>query len=115
MKTTEQLVSFGQGNVEAMLKSGQVVATGLQDLSKLMAAGAQATMDDAMGAFRALTSVRTLKDVTDLQANLARSTVEKALTQTSQVAETSFKVAEQAFAPIGSRLSMAVQSFGKTA
>jgi len=115
MKTTEQFVSFGQGNVEAMVQSSQIVATGLQDLSKLMAASAQASIDEAMSAFRAMTSVRSLKDATDLQASLARSTVEKALTQTSQVAEASYKVAEQAFAPISSRMSLAVQSFGKTA
>lgn len=111
MQTAEQLANFGQGNVEALVKSSQIFATGMQDVSKLMAASAQAAMDDAMSAFRAMTSVRSLKDVADLQASLARSAVEKALTQSGQVAETSFKVAEQAFAPIGSRLSVAVQSF----
>lgn len=111
MQTAEQLANFGQGNVEALVKSSQIFATGMQDVSKLMAASAQAAMDDAMSAFRAMTSVRSLKDVADLQARLARSAVEKALTQSGQVAETSFKVAEQAFAPIGSRLSVAVQSF----
>ena len=115
MQTAEQIVTFGQGNVEALVKSSQILATGMQDLSKLMAASAQATIDEAMSAFRAMTSVRSLKDAADLQANLARSAVEKALTQSGQVAETSFKVAEQAFAPISSRLSLAVQSFGKVA
>lgn len=115
MQTAEQLVSFGQGNVEALVKSSQIFATGLQDLSKLMAAGAQATIDDAMSALREMANVRSLKDAADLQASLARSAVEKALTQGNQVAETSFKVAEQAFAPISSRLSLAVQSFGKAA
>ena len=115
MKTAEQFVSFGQGNVEALVQSSQIVATGLQDLSKLMAANAQASMDEAMTTFRAMTNVRSLKDATDLQASLARSTVEKALTQTGRVAETSFKVAEQAFAPISNRMSLAVQSFGTTA
>lgn len=115
MKTAEQFVSFGQGNVEALVKSSQIVATGLQDLSKLMAASAQASMDEAMHAFRAMTGVRSLKEAADLQATLARSTVEKALTDGNQVAETSFKVAEQAFAPISGRMSLAMQSFGKTA
>jgi len=45
MQTAEQFVNFGQGNVEALVKSSQIFATGLQDLGKLMAAGAQATMD----------------------------------------------------------------------
>lgn len=115
MQTAEQFVTFGQGNVEALVKSSQIFANGLQDISKLMAASAQATIDDAMSAFRAMTSVRSLKDAADLQTTLARSAVEKALTQSSQVAETSFKVAEQAFAPINGRLSVVMQSFGKAA
>ena len=38
MKTAEQFITFGQGNVEALVKSSQIVATGLQDLTKQMAA-----------------------------------------------------------------------------
>ena len=34
MKTAEELVSFGQGNVEALVKAGQIWAEGVQDLSK---------------------------------------------------------------------------------
>jgi phasin family protein len=115
MKTTEDFISFGQGNVEALVKSSQIVATGLQDISKMMAASMQASIDEAMGTFRALSGVRSVKEAIDLQATLARSAVEKTLTQTSQVAETSFKLAEQAIAPIASRMSVAAQSFGKTA
>lgn len=115
MKTPEEFVSFGQGNVEALVKSGQIFATGLQDLSKLMAASAQSSMDEAMSTFRALTGIRSIKDAVELQTTLARSAVEKTLAQTGQVAESSFKLAEQTFAPINSRMSLAVQSFGKSA
>ena len=34
MKTAEELVAFGQGNMEAMLKSGQIWTAGVQDISK---------------------------------------------------------------------------------
>ena len=115
VQTAEQIVSFGQGNLEAMVKSGQIVATGLQDLSKQMAATAQATMDETLNTFRAMAGVRSFREAMDLQTSLARSTMEKTLTQTGHVAETSLKLAEQAIAPLASRMSLAVQSFGKTA
>ena len=38
MKTAEEFVAFSQGNLEALLKSGQIWAAGVQDLSKQMAA-----------------------------------------------------------------------------
>ena len=115
MKTAEQLVTFGQGNVEAMVKSGQIVASGMQELAKQMAATTQASLGEMVNTFRALTTVRSFKDAVDLQASFARSTLEKTLAGTGQVAETSFKVAEQAIAPIAGRVSLAVETFGKAA
>ncbi len=115
MKTAEEFVSFGQGNVEAIVKSSQIFATGMQDLTKQMAATAQASVEEALNTFRALTSVKSIKEALELQTTLARSTVEKALTQTSHVADSSLKLAEQAIAPIAGRMTLAVESFGKQA
>ena len=111
MKTAEEFITFNQANVEAFVKSGQIFATGLQDISKQFASSAQLAMDEAMSTFRALTGVRSFKEAIDLQTTLARSTVEKAMAQTGQVTESSFKLAEQAMAPIASRVSTAVESF----
>ncbi len=115
MKTAEQFVTFGQGNVEALAKSGQIVATGMQEFAKQMTATTQASLDEMMHTFRALTTVRSFKGAVELQTSFARSTMEKALTGTGKVAETSFKVAEQAIAPIAGRVSLAVETFGKAA
>lgn len=115
MKTAEQFVTFSQGNVEAMVKSGQIVATGMQDLTKQLAATTQASLDEMLHTFRALATVRSFRDAVELQTSLARSTMEKALTGTGQAAETSFKVAGQAIAPIAGRVSLAVETFGKAA
>ena len=111
MKTAEQFITFGQGNIEALVKSSQIVATGLQDLSKQIAANAQAAMDETVSTFRALTSVRSVKEAMDLQASLARSTFEKAMSQTGQITETSLKLAEQAIEPIAGRVTLAVEGF----
>lgn len=115
MRTAEDFLSFNQANIEAFVKSGQIVATGLQDITKQIAANAQASVDETVSTFRALTAVRSVKEAIDLQAAFARAAIEKAVTQTGQVAETSFKVAEQALAPIAGRVSLAVESFGKAA
>src|SRR5712675_336562 len=40
MKTAEELVAFNQGNIEALVKASQIWASGLQDLSKHLAATA---------------------------------------------------------------------------
>ena len=115
MKTAEELMSFGQGNMEAMLKAGQIWAAGVQDLSKQVAATAQASFDDTMAVFKAMTSIKSLKDAMDLQANLARTTMEKTLAESGRLTDASFKLTEQAIAPITARVTLAVEKFAKSA
>jgi phasin family protein len=115
MKTAEELVSFSQGNLEALLKSGQIWAAGVQDLSKQVAATAQASFDETMSTFKAMTSVKSLKDAMDLQASLARATMEKTLAESGKLTDASFKLTEQAIAPITARVSLAVEKFAKSA
>ena len=111
MKTPHDIVAFGQGNVEALVKSGQILATGMQDLTKQFAATAQASMEEAMSTFRAMSGIRTFQQAIELQTTLARTVVEKAVSQTSQVADTSIKLASDAIAPIAGRMTLAVESF----
>lgn len=110
MKTAEEFLTFGQANVDAFVKSGQIVASGLQEMSKQFAATAQATVDETMSTFRAMSTVRSIKEAMDLQASLARFAMEKAMSQTGQVAEASLKLAEQAIAPIAGRVTTAVDT-----
>jgi phasin family protein len=115
MKTAEEFVTFGQGNVEAVVKSSQIWAAGVQDLSKHVAATAQATFDETFSTFKALTSVKSLKDAFDLQAAFARSAMEKTLAESGKLTDASMKLTEQALAPITARVTLAVEKFGKAA
>ena len=113
MKTAEELVAFSQGNLEAMVKSGQIWAAGVQDIGKQIAATAQASFDETMSTFKALSSVKSLKDAFDLQASLARSTLEKTLAESGKLTDASMKLTEQTLAPLTARVSLAVEKFAK--
>ncbi|MEA2739332.1 MAG: hypothetical protein QOH05_2639 [Acetobacteraceae bacterium] len=115
MKTAEELVAFSQGNLEAVMKSSQIWATGVQDLSKHMAAAAQASLDESMSAFKALTGVKSLKDAFELQSSFARAALEKSLAESGKLTDASFKLTEQALAPITARVSVAVEKVAKAA
>jgi phasin family protein len=114
MKTAEEFVAFGQGNLEAVMKSGQIWAAGMQDLSKQVAASAQASFDESVSAFKAMTSVRSVKDAFDLQASFARATMEKAISESGRLTDASFRLTEQTLAPLTARVSLAVEKFAKT-
>lgn len=115
MKTAEDLVTFGQGNLEALTKSGQIWAAGVQDISKQVAVTAQASFDNALSTFRAIAAVKSLKDAIDLQANYARASVEKTLAESSRLTDASMRLAEQTVAPLTARMSVAVEKFTRSA
>jgi phasin family protein len=115
MKTAEELMAFSQGNLEALVKSGQVWASGVQDIGKLMAANAQSSFDETLSTFKALSSVKSFKDAFDLQSNFARATLEKTLAESGRLTDASVKLTEQTLAPITARMSLAVEKFAKSA
>jgi phasin family protein len=115
MKTAEEFVAFSQGNVEAFVKSSQIWVTGVQDLSKSFAAAAQASVEEGISAFKALTSVKSVKEAFDLQAAYARSTLEKSVAESGKLTDASFKLTEQALAPITARVTVVVEKFSKVA
>ena len=115
MKTTEELVAFSQGNIEAFVKSSQIWTAGIQDLSKQVAATAQANFDESMNVFRAMTGVKSLKDALDLQASFARTAFEKSVAESGKLTDASFKLTEQAMAPITARVTAAIEKIVKTA
>jgi len=97
------------------VKAGQVWAAGVQDLSKTVAATAQAHIDETLANVKALATVKSLKEAVDLQTNLARASLEKVVTDTSKLTEASVKLAEQTLAPLTARVTLAVEKFGRAA
>jgi phasin family protein len=115
MKTAEEFVTFGQGNLEAIMKSNQIWMTGLQDMSKAFAATAQAQMEETVSTMKTFAGLRSLKDAMDLQTSFARTSFEKAMSESGKITESSLKLAEQAMAPITARVTIAMEKFGKAA
>jgi phasin family protein len=113
MKTTEEMVAFGQGNLDAFMKSSQIWAAGMQDLSKQVAATAQASFDETVSVFKAMSTVKSPKDALEMQADLGRKSLEKAVAETGRLTDASLKLAEQAMAPIAARVSLASEKFAK--
>jgi phasin family protein len=113
MKTAEEMVAFSQGNLEALMKASQIYATGLQDISKHLAAHSKTSMEESVAFTKSLMGVKSVKEAVDLQSGYARASIEKAVSETNKVTDASVKLAEQAIAPLTARLTLAVEKFGK--
>jgi phasin family protein len=114
-KTTEQITSFSQGNVEAIMRSGQVWAVGCQAISKTMAATAQTHLDQTMSAWRALITVKSLREAMDLRASLTHAPFETAFAEAGKLTDASMKLVEETMAPITERITLAAEKFKQPA
>ena len=112
-KAAQDFLAFGQSNMGAFMQSSQIWAAGVQDISKQVAATAQASFDETLAVFKAMAAVKTPKDALDIQTNLIRANVEKAVAETCKLSDASRKLAEQTFAPITAQMSAAAEKFAK--
>ena len=114
-KSTEQFVAFSKGNVEALTQSSQIWAAGVKELAEKTTATLQNSFQETMDAFKALTSVKSLKEAIEMQSTMARTAMEKTISAHSAITEASLKLSEQAMAPISARVTYAVENFSKAA
>lgn len=113
MKAAEEATEFGRGNLEAVTKASQLYMTGMQDLSRQTLAMLQALSDHALEGVKTLSTAKSLKEAADLQASFAKATFERAMNDTVKLQEAAFKLAEQSFAPISARMTLAMEKVGK--
>jgi hypothetical protein len=112
-KAAEEAAEFGRGNIEAMTKAAQALAVGMQDIGKQVFAVQQALTDHAMESAKALAAVKSLKEAADIQAAFAKASMERSMSEAAKLQEATFKLAEQAYAPLTARMTLAVEKFGK--
>jgi len=113
-KQAEKIVRFGQANIEALTKSSQIWVEGVQDLSQQVADSFQASVLETMGVLGTLGTAKSLKEAIDRQSGLARTALEKAMSESGRLRQASLKLIEQALAPLTARVNVAVETFGKT-
>lgn len=114
VKTSEELLAFSKGNMEAFVKATQIYATGFQDLSKHLAASSKSSLEESVAFGKSLMGVKSVKEALDLQTGFAKSSIEKAVAESNKLTDATVKLTEQAIAPITARISLAVETFGKT-
>lgn len=112
-KAADEAVAFSRGNVEAFTQSAQLYYTGVQDLGRQMMATLQGLSDHAVEGAKAISGAKSLKDVADLQASLTRTAFEKSLADATKLREAAMKLAEESFAPISARVTVAVEKLSR--
>jgi phasin family protein len=115
INSTVDFAAIGKENLEAFSASGKIWAAGVQDLTKQFAATAKASLEESVATFKALSTVKSIKEAIDLQSAYSKAAIAKALAESTKLTEASMKLTEQAMAPITARMAAAVGSFSKAA
>jgi len=114
VKQGEEMMAFGQGNMEAVIKASQIYANGFQDISKHIAATSKASLEESLAFTKSLMGVKSVKEAVDMQTGFMKSSIEKAVAESNKLTDATVKLAEQAIAPLTARISLAVETFGKS-
>jgi len=114
-KGSDDWTRAGQENLEAFIKSSQILARSAEDLSKALAEFAQTSMEMSTKASQTLMGVKSLQDLAEVQSGLAKDSLEHFIAGASRLSDMTMKVANEAMEPISARVNKAVEKLSKSA
>jgi len=100
---------FAKGNVEAVVESSKILASGLQELTKGYAAEGKSAMEALTVEIKELASAKSPTEFFEKHTALMRKQFDAAVAASSKHSEAVLKLANEAFQPISNRVSLAVE------
>ncbi|MCP5368887.1 MAG: phasin family protein [Hyphomicrobiales bacterium] len=112
-KNYGEFAAYGQAGMDAMVKSGVVLAKGLQDLNKVWFDMAQASMEMNVANAKALFSCKDPAEALKLQTEMARAGYDRLMADGQKVTDLSVKLATEVSAPFVGQFNKAVETMSK--
>ncbi len=107
--------AFNKGNLEAVVESGKILAGGIQDMGRTYVAEAKTAFATITADVKEVAAVKSPTELFQLQGKMMRRNLDNVMSYTSKNTETMVKLANDAFAPLSSRISLAVEKVRKAA
>lgn len=105
---TDATASSRQG-LEAMVKSGTLLAQGMEQYIKTVVGIAQSSAERQGEAFKQLLACKTLNEVTEAQNKLAQDNFEELMQTATKLSEIGIKIATEVLEPINEEVSKNVK------
>ncbi|MBX7532479.1 phasin family protein [Qipengyuania sp. 1XM1-15A] len=112
---TQDVVEFQKGNLEALVESGKILAGGMQDMGRTYVEEAKSAAETVQGDVKKMAAVKSPTELFQLQGEIARRNFDAMVSTTSKNTEAMLKLANEAFAPLSSRMSLAAEKVRKAA
>ena len=98
---------FAKGNVEAVVESTKILASGLQDMGKAYVEESKAAFETMSADVKDLAAVKSPTEFFEKQSELAERTSTPRLPRPRRTAKPMLKLVNEAFQPISTRMSLA--------
>lgn len=111
---TKDVTEFHKNNLEAMVESGKLFAAGMQDMGRTAMETVKSDAETVTDDVKKIAGVKNPTELFQLQGEIARRNLDTMVSRASKSAEAWMKLANEAFAPLSTRASVAMDRF-KTA
>ena len=112
---TADVTAFHKGNFDAVVEAGKVLAAGMQDLGRTVVEDAKLAAETVTADVKAIAAVKSPTELFQLQGEIARRNLDTLVARTSKNAEVMMKLANDMFAPLSTRASVAMERLNKAA
>ncbi len=108
-KFTQDAANYGQEQVEAFVKSGTILAKGMEDIMKTCMSLAQTQAEKGQEAAKTIMACKTLNEFTEAQSKLAQDSFDDFMSGATKLSELSIKVATESLEPINDQVGKAMK------
>lgn len=104
----------GKEQMDAFLKSGNILFKGYEDAMKTWMGWAQSSAEKNAEAAKALMGCKTLNELAELQSRLAQESFDDFMQGVTKLSELGVKIANDAFSPLNDQISKTVKKAGES-
>jgi phasin family protein len=102
-KVAQDLTELARANVEAIVEAGRVATEGARSIGQDAVARSREGAEQAADAIRSLAEAKSPTEFIQLQSELARTSFDRMVAETSRLTESMVKLAGKAFQPLSNR------------
>ena len=106
---------FAKGNLEAVAASGRILANGVKAMGEAYVAETRSAYETVTADIKQLATMKSPVEFFELQSKLFRKNFDAAVATGSKKSEEALKLANEAFQPLSTRISLAMEKFKRAA
>lgn len=114
-KGFDEITTFGQANIDALIQTNAVFTRGVEELSKEIANLAQTSLETGAAAAKATFAAKTVKDVVAVQTDFTKTSLEKLFANWARFGELGVKLATETASPLAARANAVAALVGQPA